>query len=59
VFLLFARSISLPLQKGVNFAEAVSSGDLTAAIDIHRGDEIGHVHAPVNRVLWIGVGARL
>ncbi len=41
VFYLFSRSISIPLKMGVAFASKVAEGDLTARMDIHRGDEIG------------------
>ena len=43
IFLAFviARGIIQPLIQGVTFAETVASGDLTAAIDVDQGDEVG------------------
>ncbi len=39
--LVLAGSIAKPLQKGVEFAKAVASGDLTATIDVDQKDEVG------------------
>ncbi|HKK90657.1 MAG TPA: methyl-accepting chemotaxis protein [Desulfobacteraceae bacterium] len=36
-----ARMISGPLLKGVEFADAVAKGDLTATIDVDQKDEVG------------------
>ncbi len=41
LFLVFSRSITVPLAKGVAFAQAVASGDFTHQLDINRHDEIG------------------
>lgn len=38
---MLSRSITLGLRKGVDFAEALSRGDLTNSIDIHQNDEVG------------------
>ncbi len=43
VYLLFARSITGALNKGVRLAERVAEGDLTADIDIEQQDEIGQL----------------
>ncbi len=43
VSLLFSRSISTSLLKGVEFAKKLSEGDLTATIDIDQKDEIGQL----------------
>ena len=39
--LFIAMGIALPLEKGVKFAGAVASGDLTATIDVDQKDEVG------------------
>jgi methyl-accepting chemotaxis protein len=39
----FARSIALPLKQGVNFAEQLANGDLSASIAINQNDEIGQL----------------
>lgn len=33
--------ITLPIQKGVNFAKTIAKGDLTATIDVDQKDEVG------------------
>ncbi len=38
---LLYNSIVSPLNKGVNFAQAIGKGDLTATVDIDQSDEIG------------------
>ncbi len=43
VSVAFARSISIPLNKGVEFANRLSNGDLNASIDISNKDEIGQL----------------
>ena len=48
VYLVFARSVSRPLEKGVAFAEVVASGDLTQRLAIQRNDEIGKLAAALN-----------
>ncbi|MBF0183403.1 MAG: methyl-accepting chemotaxis protein [Magnetococcales bacterium] len=42
---LVARMISTALIKGVAFAQAVATGDLTATIDVEQKDEIGQLAA--------------
>ncbi|WP_319416172.1 methyl-accepting chemotaxis protein [Marispirochaeta aestuarii] len=41
IYILFARSISKPIQKAVGFSQAIAQGDLTVSLNINRGDEIG------------------
>ena len=36
-----SRSISVSIQKGVDFTKRISEGDLTVELDIHQKDEIG------------------
>ena len=48
VFLLFSRSITKPLAKGVAFAELVASGDFTRQLPIHQKDEVGKLAAALN-----------
>ncbi|UZP67387.1 methyl-accepting chemotaxis protein [Desulfovibrio mangrovi] len=38
---IIARGIIGPLKKGVDFAEVVATGDLTATLDVNQKDEIG------------------
>ncbi|TAJ15275.1 HAMP domain-containing protein [Marinilabiliaceae bacterium JC017] len=37
------QSVVQPLMKGVNFAQAIGKGDLTAEVDIQQEDEIGEL----------------
>ena len=39
--LLIARTITGPLAKGIEFAEAIANGDLTATVDLDQKDEVG------------------
>jgi methyl-accepting chemotaxis protein len=41
VSVFFSRSISKPLEMGVNFAKQMAEGDLTAEIKLNQNDEIG------------------
>ena len=41
VSIIFARSIANPINKGVEFAQRLSNGDLTATVDVDQKDEIG------------------
>ncbi|RJQ54696.1 MAG: methyl-accepting chemotaxis protein [Desulfobacteraceae bacterium] len=50
VALLFTGSITKPIQKGVEFAEALSKGDLTRRLDIEREDEIGALVKSLNQM---------
>ena len=47
-YFLFARSISVPLSKGVAFAQRVASGDFTSTLDIDQGDEVGLLARALN-----------
>ena len=40
---VIAKGILGPVQKGVNFAKALESGDLTATVDVYQNDEIGNL----------------
>ncbi|MGV8139313.1 MAG: methyl-accepting chemotaxis protein [Mangrovibacterium sp.] len=41
----FSRQITNPLNKGVDFAQSISKGDLTVRLEIDRKDEIGELAA--------------
>ncbi len=41
IFLLFAKSITKPVQKGVTFAKEITEGKLYTKIDVNQKDEIG------------------
>ncbi len=41
-FILY-QTIVTPLNKGVNFAQAIRNGDLTATVEINQNDEIGEL----------------
>jgi len=45
-----SRIISVPLQKGVEFAVAVAGGDLTHRLDMDRKDEIGSLANALNEM---------
>jgi methyl-accepting chemotaxis protein len=51
VFALFARSIAKALQQGVIFATKIAEGDLTASLDVRRGDEIGRLALALKTML--------
>jgi len=40
---IIARGIIGPLKKGIDFAQTVASGDLTATVDISQNDEVGQL----------------
>jgi methyl-accepting chemotaxis protein len=40
---IIARGIIGPLRKGMDFAQIVSGGDLTASVDLHQKDEVGQL----------------
>jgi methyl-accepting chemotaxis protein len=50
VALVVTRSITLPIQKGVTFAKALSQGDLTHKLDIDQQDEIGDLARALNQM---------
>jgi methyl-accepting chemotaxis protein len=43
-----ARSITIPIQKCVDFAEKIAQGDLSGNIDIHQKDETGQMARAMN-----------
>ena len=46
-----SRMISVPLRKGVGFAESIAAGDLTQHIDLDRRDEIGQLALAMNKMV--------
>jgi methyl-accepting chemotaxis protein len=48
VFLVFSRSITKPLARGVAFAELVAAGDFTQRLPIHQKDEVGKLATALN-----------
>ena len=48
IFLLFSRSITKPLAKGVAFAKRVAAGDFTHRLDMHQKDEVGELVGALN-----------
>ncbi|WP_207264121.1 methyl-accepting chemotaxis protein [Desulfovibrio sp. Huiquan2017] len=47
---IIARGIVVPLRKGMDFAQVVSSGDLTAVVDLHQNDEVGQLADALSRM---------
>jgi methyl-accepting chemotaxis protein len=48
VYLLFSRSITKPLSRGVAFTQALASGDFTQHLNIHQKDEVGILAESLN-----------
>ena len=48
IYLLFSRSITVPLSKGVAFAQTIASGDFTRRLAINQRDEIGTLAQALN-----------
>jgi methyl-accepting chemotaxis protein len=48
IYLLFARSITTPLAKGVAFAQTIASGDFTKTLDLDQRDEVGVLARALN-----------
>jgi methyl-accepting chemotaxis protein len=48
IYLFFSRTITVPLGKGVDFAELVAAGDFTRQLAIHQKDEVGKLAAALN-----------
>ena len=48
IYVLFSRSITVPLSRGVAFAQAIASGDFTQRLAIKRGDEVGRLAEALN-----------
>lgn len=42
------RAITVPIFKGVQFAEAIAAGDLSRQLDVHSKDEIGQLAQTLN-----------
>ncbi|MFO7729331.1 MAG: methyl-accepting chemotaxis protein, partial [Spirochaetia bacterium] len=51
VFILFARSLSNPIRRGVVFAGHVADGNLQATLDIKQKDEIGELADALHRMI--------
>lgn len=51
---IIAKGIISPLQKGMDFAQIVSTGDLTASVDLNQKDEVGQLAASLT-----GMAAKL
>ena len=49
--IFISNIISNPLRKGVVFAQAVASGDLTQKIDLNQKDEIGQLAEALNQMV--------
>lgn len=47
---IITRSITVPLAKGVTFANNISNGDLTQYLTIEQKDEIGHLATTMNNM---------
>ena len=50
VILLFSRKLSRDLHQGVQFAEQVANGDLTANLEIEQKDEVGQLAGALNKM---------
>ncbi len=48
VYLVFSRSITKPIVKGVSFAQTVAAGDFSQHLDIDQRDEIGVLASALN-----------
>lgn len=48
---LVAKSITVPLAKGVSFAEKIADGDLTHELEVDQKDEIGKLAVSLNRMV--------
>jgi len=48
VYLLFSRSITVPLAKGVAFAQKVAAGDFSSRLDVDQKDEVGILAGALN-----------
>jgi methyl-accepting chemotaxis protein len=46
-----SRMISVPLRKGVAFAESIAAGDLTQRVDLDREDELGQLAKAMNAMV--------
>ena len=48
LFLLFARSISKPITRAVNYAQLIADGDLAQELKVLRRDEVGRLAGALN-----------
>lgn len=48
IYVLFSRSITVPLAKGVAFAQTIASGDFTQRLPINQRDEVGRLAEALN-----------
>lgn len=51
IFILFARSLSVPIRRGVVFAGQVADGDLQATLAIKQKDEIGELSDALHKMI--------
>ncbi|MFW5714895.1 MAG: methyl-accepting chemotaxis protein [bacterium] len=51
IFVLFARSLSVPIRRGVVFAGQVAEGDLQATLDIKQKDEVGELADALHKMI--------
>jgi methyl-accepting chemotaxis protein len=51
IFFFVTRSITRPLIKGVDFAQNLSKGDLSATLDVSQEDEIGRLAHALNEMV--------
>ena len=49
--IFFARSITGPIRKGVEFSKAMAGGDFTRELDVKRKDEVGELSNAMNEVV--------
>ncbi len=49
--LLIIRSITIPINKGVEFTRQIAEGDLTATVDIDQTDEIGELASALQNMV--------
>ena len=49
--LVITRSITGPVNKGVDFAKTIAQGDLTANVDVDQNDEIGILASALNEMV--------
>jgi len=48
--LTITRGITIPLAKGVDFANAIASGDLSQDLDVNQEDEVGKLSKALNQM---------
>jgi methyl-accepting chemotaxis protein len=50
VLMMFIKNITTPLQHMVNVVDRINQGDLSQAVEVQSGDEIGQVGATINEL---------